>query len=121
TRNAKQVEMGFKSQVAGDPALDPAGIVDKRALRFMEDGAAWCWIAMDQAIRDAGLEKTDISNERTGLIVGTGGSSTRAVGAAAARGGRGRHAREGLAAPHRSVRGAEGDELDRIGDARHRL
>jgi 3-oxoacyl-[acyl-carrier-protein] synthase-1 len=83
TRNAKQVEMGFKSQVAGDPGLDPEGIVDKRALRFMGDGAAWCWIAMEQAIRDAGLEKSDVSNERTGLVVGTGGPSTRAIVAAA--------------------------------------
>jgi 3-oxoacyl-[acyl-carrier-protein] synthase-1 len=83
TRNPVQAEMGFRSQVAGDPALDPEGLVDKRALRFMGDGAAWCWIAMDQAIRDAGLERTDVSNERTGLIVGTGGPSTRAIVAAA--------------------------------------
>ncbi len=83
TRNAVQAEMGFKSQVAGDPGVDPAALVDKRALRFMGDGAAWCWIAMDQAIRDAGLETAEISHERTGLIVGTGGPSTRAIVAAA--------------------------------------
>src|SRR5215468_8908703 len=83
TRNPVQAEMGFRSQVAGDPALDPEGLVDKRALRFMGDGAAWCWIAMDQAIRDSGLERADVSNERTGLIVGTGGPSTRAIVAAA--------------------------------------
>jgi 3-oxoacyl-[acyl-carrier-protein] synthase-1 len=83
TRNASQVEHGFKSQVAGDPGLDPAEVVDKRAMRFMGDGAAWCWIAMDQAIRDAGLESSDVSHERTGLVVGTGGPSTRAIVAAA--------------------------------------
>ncbi len=79
----EQAERGFRSQVSGDPQLDPAGIVDKRALRFMGDGAAWCWIAMDQAIRDAGLEAGDVSNERTGIVAGTGGPSTRAIVAAA--------------------------------------
>jgi 3-oxoacyl-[acyl-carrier-protein] synthase-1 len=83
TRSAVQAEMGFRSQVAGDPRLDPAERVDKRVLRFMGDGAAWCWIAMDQAIGDAGLERADVSHERTGLIVGTGGPSTRAIVAAA--------------------------------------
>ncbi len=83
TFSEKHKELGFKSQVAADPALDPAGVVDKRALRFMGDGAAWSWIAMDQAIRDAGLEEHDVSNERTGLIIGTGGPSTRAIVAAA--------------------------------------
>jgi 3-oxoacyl-[acyl-carrier-protein] synthase-1 len=83
TANASQAELGFKSQVAGDPGLDPEGVVDKRALRFMGDGAAWCWIAMGQAIRDAGLEPSEISHERTGLVVGTGGPSTRAIVAAA--------------------------------------
>jgi 3-oxoacyl-[acyl-carrier-protein] synthase-1 len=83
TRNAAQVEHGFKSQVAGDPLLDPEGVVDKRTLRFMGDGAAWCWLAMDQAIRDAGLEASEVSHERSGLVVGTGGPSTRAIVAAA--------------------------------------
>ena len=76
-------EMGFRSQVSGDPQLDPAGLVDKRALRFMGDGAAWCWISMDQAIRDAGLDPGEVSHERTGIVVGTGGPSTRAIVAAA--------------------------------------
>jgi len=72
-------EKGFKCQVHADPGLDPAGIVDKRALRFMNDGSAWCWIAMRDAIQDAGLEDGDVSNPRTGLIIGTGGASTAEI------------------------------------------
>jgi len=81
--DATHAEMGFRSQVSGDPGLNPVGVVDKRMLRFMGDGAAWCHISMDQAIRDAGLEPEDVSNERTGLIIGTGGPSARALVAAA--------------------------------------
>ena len=51
--------------------------IDKRQLRFMGDGAAFAYIAMRQAIDDAGLEESDVSNERTGLIAGSGGPSTR--------------------------------------------
>ncbi len=76
-------ELGFRSQISGDPKLDPKGLVDKRALRFMGDGSAWCWIAMDQAIKDAGLEPAEVSHPRSGLIIGTGGPSTRALIAAA--------------------------------------
>ncbi len=72
-------ELGFRSQVHGKPPVDPADALDRRALRFMGDGAAFAQIAMRQAIDDAGLEEPDISNERTGLIVGTGGPSTRAI------------------------------------------
>ncbi len=81
--NAEQAERGFKSQVAGDPGLDPATLIDKRMLRFEADGAAWCHIALDQAIADAKLEPGEISHERTGLVIGTGGPSTRAIVAAA--------------------------------------
>ncbi|HVY89531.1 MAG TPA: beta-ketoacyl-ACP synthase I [Hyphomonadaceae bacterium] len=76
-------DKGFRSQVAGKPKANPADHVDKRAMRFMGDGAGFCHMAMTQAIADAGLTEADISNPRTGLIVGTGGPSTRAIVAAA--------------------------------------
>ncbi|MDY8107716.1 beta-ketoacyl-ACP synthase I [Fulvimarina sp. 2208YS6-2-32] len=69
-------ELGFRSHVHGKPKLDPADILDRRALRFHGGGTAWNHVAMDQAIRDAGLEASDISNERTGIIMGSGGPST---------------------------------------------
>jgi 3-oxoacyl-[acyl-carrier-protein] synthase-1 len=70
-------EHGFRSQIHGRPTLDPAEHVDKRQLRFMGEGAAWNYVAMEQAIADSGLEQDDISNPRTGLIMGSGGPSTR--------------------------------------------
>ncbi len=73
------VEHGFRSQVAGRPTLDPASVVDRRAMRFHGGGSAWNHVAMDQAIADAGLEESDISNERTGIIMGSGGPSTIAL------------------------------------------
>ena len=76
-------KMGFRSQVHGSLKVDVDAVVDRRARRFMGDGAAYAWMAMNQAIQDAGLEPTDISNERTGLIVGSGGPSTKAIVAAA--------------------------------------
>lgn len=76
-------EMGFRSQVYGKPDLNPADHIDKRLLRFMGDGAAYCHLAMEQAIADSGLEEGDVSNERTGIIVGSGGPSTAAQVAAA--------------------------------------
>ncbi|HRO15119.1 MAG TPA: beta-ketoacyl-ACP synthase I [Paracoccus sp. (in: a-proteobacteria)] len=69
-------EHGFRSQVHGRPDIDIAAHVDKRDLRFMGEGAAWNFIAMQQAIADSGLEPGDVSNERTGLIMGSGGPST---------------------------------------------
>jgi len=72
-------EHGFRSQVKGQPNIDIAEHVDKRALRFMGDGAAWNYIAMDRAIADSGLEAGDVSNERTGLIMGSGGPSTHNI------------------------------------------
>ncbi len=75
--------MGFRSQVHGSLKVDLDTAVDRRARRFMGDGAAYTWIAMNQAIADAGLEPHDVSNERTGLIVGSGGPSTKAIVAAA--------------------------------------
>ena len=70
---------GFRCQVQGMPTLDAAAIVDRRAMRFHGGGTAWNHVAMDQAIRDAGLEANEISNERTGIIMGSGGPSTRAI------------------------------------------
>ena len=71
--------LGFRSQVHGAPTLDAATVVDRRAMRFHGGGTAWNHVAMDQAIRDAGLSEQDVSNERTGIIMGSGGSSTRAI------------------------------------------
>src|SRR6266567_5762975 len=78
-RADKYAELGFRCQVHGAPTLDPAEAVDRRAMRFHGGGTAWNHVAMDQAIRDAGLEPGDISNPRTGLIMGSGGPSTRAI------------------------------------------
>jgi 3-oxoacyl-[acyl-carrier-protein] synthase-1 len=70
---------GFRCQVQGAPSLNPEEIVDRRAMRFHAKGTAWNHVAMDQAIRDAGLEENEISNERTGIIMGSGGPSTRII------------------------------------------
>src|SRR5207344_3572994 len=72
-------ELGFRCQVHGAPKLDWEGMIDRKVRRFMGAGAAWNYLAMEQAIRDAGLEATDVSNERTGLIMGSGGPSTKAI------------------------------------------
>ncbi|HVO17476.1 MAG TPA: beta-ketoacyl-ACP synthase I [Alphaproteobacteria bacterium] len=72
-------EMGFRSHVHGSLKIDLDKAVDRRVKRFMGDGAAYNYIAMQEAIADAGLEETDISNERTGLIMGSGGASTRNI------------------------------------------
>ncbi len=77
------VRLGFRSRIHGAPRLRPDDVIDRRKMRFMGDGAGWAYVAMEQAIADAGLEEADVSNERTGLIVGTGGPSTRAIVAAA--------------------------------------
>jgi 3-oxoacyl-[acyl-carrier-protein] synthase-1 len=72
-------ELGFRCQVHGAPTLDPEGVVDRRAMRFHGGGTGWNHVAMDQAIRDAGLEENEISHERTGIIMGSGGPSTRTL------------------------------------------
>ena len=69
-------EHGFRSQVHGMPQIVLEDHIDKRNLRFMGPGAAYNFIAMEQAIRDSGLEESDVSNPRTGLIMGSGGPST---------------------------------------------
>src|SRR6195952_914297 len=76
-------KMNFRSQVHGSLKIDLDTAVDRRARRFQGDGAGYCWVAMKQAIADAGLEEKDISNPRTGLIVGSGGPSTKAIVGAA--------------------------------------
>ncbi|MCP4383464.1 MAG: beta-ketoacyl-ACP synthase I [Hyphomicrobiales bacterium] len=72
-------ELGFRSRVHGAPDLDAATMIDRRAMRFLGGGSAWNHVAMDQAIRDAGLDDDEISNDRTGIIMGSGGPSTRAI------------------------------------------
>ncbi len=72
-------ELGFRCQVHGAPTLDLENLIDRKVRRFMGAGAAWNYVAMQQAIEDAGLEGSDVSNERTGLIMGSGGPSTRAI------------------------------------------
>ncbi|EJW10322.1 3-oxoacyl-[acyl-carrier-protein] synthase, KASI [Rhodovulum sp. PH10] len=79
SRADKYVELGFRCQVHGAPTLDTEQAVDRRAMRFLGGGAAWNHVAMEQAIRDAGLEKGEVSNERTGIVMGSGGPSTRTV------------------------------------------
>ncbi|MET0170223.1 MAG: beta-ketoacyl synthase N-terminal-like domain-containing protein, partial [Aliihoeflea sp.] len=76
-------EHGFKCQVWGKPELDASELVDRRAMRFLSQGGAWNHVAMEQAIADAGLGEAEITNERTGIIMGSGGPSTRAIVAAA--------------------------------------
>ncbi len=72
-------KLGFRCQVHGAPTLDPAQSLDRRAMRFHAAGTAWNHVAMDQAIRDAGLEAGEVSNARTGIIMGSGGPSTRTI------------------------------------------
>ncbi|MBC7767518.1 MAG: beta-ketoacyl-ACP synthase I [Phycisphaerales bacterium] len=90
-RNAKSgivaapeyAERGMRCQVHGEPQVKPEDVVDKRVMRFMGEGSGWNYIAMQQAIADAGLQQSEISNERTGIIMGSGGPSARAIVAAA--------------------------------------
>ncbi|TCL95845.1 3-oxoacyl-[acyl-carrier-protein] synthase I [Rhizobium sp. PP-WC-2G-219] len=73
-------EHGFRCQVWGSPDLDTTDLVDRRAARFLSQGGAWNHVAMKQAIADSGLEESDISgNERTGIIMGSGGPSTKTL------------------------------------------
>jgi 3-oxoacyl-[acyl-carrier-protein] synthase-1 len=70
-------ELGFRSHVHGSIKLDIESVLDRKLRRFMGDGAAFNYIAMQEAVGDAGLEDSEISNERTGLIMGSGGNSTK--------------------------------------------
>ncbi len=73
------VEKGFRCQVHGAPVIDWAAQVPRKPKRFMSEGVGWNYIAMEHAIQDAGLEEGDVVNERTGIIMGSGGPSTRAI------------------------------------------
>src|SRR5262245_35160006 len=79
SRAEKYAELGFRSQVQGEPTLDPATVIDRRAMRFLGQGAAWNHIAMEQAIQDSGLGPDEVSNIRTGIIMGSGGPSARTI------------------------------------------
>jgi 3-oxoacyl-[acyl-carrier-protein] synthase I len=79
SKAADYERLGFRCQVHGAPTLDPEEAVDRRAMRFHGGGTAWNHVAMDQAIRDAALEEDEVSHERTGIIMGSGGPSTRAI------------------------------------------
>ena len=76
---AEMKEYGFRSQVQGKPNIDLDAIIDRRAKRFMGDTAAYAFVSMQQAIADSGLEEKDVVNERTGLIVGSGGPSVDVI------------------------------------------
>ncbi len=78
-RAEKYAELGFRSQVHGMPTLDASSVVDRRAMRFHAAGTAWNHVAMDQAIADAGLSESEVSNERTGIIMGSGGPSAHMI------------------------------------------
>jgi 3-oxoacyl-[acyl-carrier-protein] synthase-1 len=79
SRAEDYAKLGFRCQVHGAPTLDPAESVDRRAMRFLGGGAGWNHVAMEQAIRDAGLEEGEISHPRTGIIMGSGGPSARTI------------------------------------------
>ena len=72
-------EMGLRSQVSGSVNIDVKEHIDRRVLRFMSDAAAYAYIAMQQAIDDAGLDDSEVSNERTGLIASSGGASSESI------------------------------------------
>ena len=78
-RAEKYAELGFRCQVHGEPKIDVDAMVPRRPRRFMDSGVSWNYIAMDQAIRDSGLAESEVVNERTGIIMGAGGPSTRSI------------------------------------------
>jgi 3-oxoacyl-[acyl-carrier-protein] synthase-1 len=79
SRAEKYAELGFRCQVEGAPRINASEMIDRRAMRFLGEGAAWNHIAMEQAIQDSGLEPSDVSNVRTGIIMGSGGPSARTI------------------------------------------
>jgi 3-oxoacyl-[acyl-carrier-protein] synthase-1 len=74
--NQEQIDVGMRSHIAGVPEVDIADLIDRKQLRFMGDAAAYAYIAMQRAIEDSGLSDTEVSNERTGIIAGSGGASS---------------------------------------------
>ena len=81
--NESYKEMGLRSQISGSINIDTAELIDRKVLRFMGDAAAYSYISMQQAIEDSGLEDSDISNVRTGLIASSGGASSANIVASA--------------------------------------
>ena len=77
--NESYKEMGLRSQVSGSCHIDTKAFIDRKVLRFMGDAAAYAYIAMQQSIEDAGLEESDVSNVRTGLIASSGGASSNNI------------------------------------------
>ncbi|HEV2363754.1 MAG TPA: beta-ketoacyl-ACP synthase I [Caulobacteraceae bacterium] len=75
----KYAELGFRCQVHAAPTINWEALIDRRAARFLADGTGFAHIAMEQAIADAGLTAEEVSHDRTGLIVGSGGPSTHAI------------------------------------------
>ena len=75
TTDQSSIEMGLRSHVSGRPTIDFNDHIDRKQLRFMGDAAAYAFISMEQAIRDAGLSEDHVSNVRTGIIAGSGGAS----------------------------------------------
>lgn len=78
-RNESFAEMGMRSQISGTCDIDPSEHIDRKIFRFMGDAAAYSYLSMEQAIADSGLEESDISNIRTGLIASSGGASAREI------------------------------------------
>lgn len=74
-RNEEQVELGYRSQIGGRIDINTSELIDRKFLRFMGDAAAYAYIAMDRAIQDSGLTPEMVSNEKTGIIMGSGGTS----------------------------------------------
>ena len=79
TKSKEHIDLGFRSQIYGKPTLDPEEYLDKKTRRFMGMGAAWNFISMQQAIEDAGLEEKEVINKKTGIIMGSGGPSTKTL------------------------------------------
>ncbi len=78
-KSDKYAELGFRSQVFGMPTLDWEAALDRKTRRFMAQGSAWNYIAMQQALENSGLEESDVSNDRTGIIMGSGGPSAARI------------------------------------------
>jgi len=77
--NEDYAERGFRSHICGAPQIDMDELIDRKLRRFMGDGSAYNYIAMQEAIQDSGLELADVTDERTGLVMGSGGPSTSAL------------------------------------------
>ena len=75
TFNPNYAEIGMRSHVSGSINIDAEGLIDRKSYRFMGEASAYAYLAMEQAIDDSGLSPEDVSNERTGLVVGSGGGS----------------------------------------------